>query len=134
MKDFATNATDEPLSRVLLAAFRRATIEHEFRVAKTEAGLMHYEGRQWLGLVRHLVLSLVVLGFVSIHTDRLWGENPLVTMEQLCRALNGRCASTFRRRRKVADRPHVGEVIRYHQQRNERATKSHKKRRHRSVI
>jgi SRSO17 transposase len=76
VKYFVTNAVEEPLSRVLAAAFRRATIEHDFRVAKGEVGLMHYEGRQWLGLVRHLVLSLVVLGFVSIHTDRLRGEKP----------------------------------------------------------
>jgi SRSO17 transposase len=76
VKYFVTNATSEPLSRVLAVAFRRATIEHSFRVAKSEAGLTHYEGRQWLGLVRHLVLSLVVLGFVSLHTDRLRGEKP----------------------------------------------------------
>jgi hypothetical protein len=55
-------------------------------------------------------------------------------MEQVCRALNVRCAVTFRRRRGTPEVPHVGQVIRYHQQRNERATKSHKKRRHRSVI
>lgn len=76
VKYFVTNATDEPLSRVLRAAFRRATIEHSFRVAKSEAGLTHYEGRQYVGLVRHLVLGLVVLGFVSVHTDRLRGEKP----------------------------------------------------------
>jgi SRSO17 transposase len=76
VKYFVTNATGEPLSRVLAVAFRRATIEHSFRVAKSEAGLMHYEGRQWVGLVRHLVLGLIVLGFVSVHTDRLRGEKP----------------------------------------------------------
>ncbi len=76
VKYFVTNATKERLSRVLAVAFRRATIEHSFRVAKSEAGLTHYEGRKWLGLVRHLVLSLVVLGFVSEHTDRLRGEKP----------------------------------------------------------
>jgi SRSO17 transposase len=74
VKYFVTNATTEPLSRVLAVVFRRATIEHSFRVAKSEVGLMHYEGRQWLGLVRHLILALVVMGFVSIHTDRLRGE------------------------------------------------------------
>lgn len=74
VKYFVTNATDASLSRVLAVAFRRATIEHSFRVAKSEAGLMHFEGRQWVGLMRHLVLSLVVLGFVSIHTGRLRGE------------------------------------------------------------
>jgi SRSO17 transposase len=76
VKYFVTNATGAALGRVLAVALRRATIEHSFRVAKSEAGLAHYEGRQWVGLVRHLVLSLIVLGFVSIHTDRLRGEKP----------------------------------------------------------
>ena len=76
VKYFVTNATTAPLARVLAVAFRRATIEHTFRVGKSEAGLTHHEGRQWVGLVRHLVLTLVVLGFVSSHTDRLRGEKP----------------------------------------------------------
>jgi SRSO17 transposase len=76
VKYFVTNATDQPLRLVLLVAFRRATIEHGFRVAKQEAGLTHDEGRQYVGLLRHLILALVVLGFVSIHTDRLRGEKP----------------------------------------------------------
>lgn len=74
VKYFLTNATAEPLSRVLAVAFRRATIEHSFRVAKSEAGLTHYEGRQWVGLVRHLMLTLVVLGFVAVETKRLRGK------------------------------------------------------------
>src|SRR5262245_38166229 len=65
-KYFVSNALDVPLSRVLAVAFRRATIEHGFRLAKQEAGLMHYEGRQYTGLTRHLILALVVMGFVSI--------------------------------------------------------------------
>ena len=73
VKYFVTNATEASLARILAVAFRRATIEHSFRVAKSEAGLTHYEGRQWVGLVRHLVLGLVVLGFVSEHTSRLRG-------------------------------------------------------------
>jgi SRSO17 transposase len=74
VKYFVSNALDVPLSRVLAVAFRRATIEHGFRLAKQEAGLMHYEGRQYTGLIRHLILALVVMGFVSAHTDRLRGE------------------------------------------------------------
>jgi len=76
VKYFVTNATDEPLARVLQVAFRRATVEHSFRVAKTEAGLTHYEGRQYVGLLRHLILCLIVTAFVSVHTDRLRGEKP----------------------------------------------------------
>ncbi len=76
VKYFVTNAMGQPLRVVLLAAFRRATIEHGFRVGKQEAGLMHFEGRHYTGLMRHLILSLIVLGFVSIHTDRLRGGKP----------------------------------------------------------
>jgi SRSO17 transposase len=74
VKYFLTNATGESLARILAAAFRRATIEHAFRLAKSEAGLTHYEGRQYQGLIRHLILTATVLGFVSIHTDRMRGE------------------------------------------------------------
>ena len=134
VKFFVTHAVEEPLGRLLRVAFRRATIEHAFRVAKSEAGLTHDEGRHWLGLVRHLVLSLVVLGFVSKHTDRLRGKNPWVAMEQVCRAMNARCAATFRRRRRVPDLAHAGHVIRYHQRRSEQAERSHKKRQHQCIL
>jgi SRSO17 transposase len=76
VKYFLTNATGAPLARVLAVAFRRATVEHAFRLAKQEAGLMHYEGRDYTGLARHLTLALVVLGFVAEHTQRLRGEKP----------------------------------------------------------
>jgi SRSO17 transposase len=76
VKYFLTNATDASLAQVLAVAFRRWTIEHSFRLGKQEAGLMHFEGRDYLGLIRHLIMSLVVLGFVATHTERLRGEKP----------------------------------------------------------
>jgi SRSO17 transposase len=76
VKYFLSNATAEPLGRLLAVAFCRATVEHSFRLGKQEAGLMHYEGRQYVGLVRHLILALIVMAFVSIHTERLRGEKP----------------------------------------------------------
>jgi len=75
-KYFLTNATAEPVERVLAVAFRRWAVEHSFRLGKQEAGLMHYEGRDYTGLLRHLILALVVLGFVATHTERLRGEKP----------------------------------------------------------
>jgi SRSO17 transposase len=134
MKYFLTNATTTSLSRVLAVTFRRWTVEHAFRLGKQEAGLMDYEGRNYTGMVRHLTLALVVLGFVATHTQRLRGENPAVTAEQVCRALNQRCGAVFRRRRGVPDLLYIGEVIRYHQRRNAQAAKGHKKRRHRCVL
>ena len=76
VKYFVSNAASEPVSRLLAVAFRRATIEHTFRVGKQEVGLMHYEGRLYQGLLRHLILGLIVLGFVALHTERLRGEKP----------------------------------------------------------
>jgi SRSO17 transposase len=49
-------------------------VEHGFRLGKQEAGLMDYEGRNYVGLMRHLTLVLIVLGFVATHTERLRGE------------------------------------------------------------
>ena len=62
------------VGRILRVGFRRWTVEHVFRVAKQEVGLMDFEGRKYTGLLRHLILSLLVLGFVAIQTDRLRGE------------------------------------------------------------
>jgi SRSO17 transposase len=74
VKYFVTNTTSATLAQVLTVAFRRWTVEHGFRLGKQEAGLMHFEGRDYLGLMRHLIMSLVVLGFVATHTERLRGE------------------------------------------------------------
>lgn len=76
VKYFLTNATTAALARVLGVAFRRWTVEHGFRLGKQEAGLMDYEGRNYIGLMRHLTLALIVLGFVATHTARLRGEKP----------------------------------------------------------
>ena len=76
VKYFVTNATAASVKRLLRVAFRRATIEHGFRLGKRQAGLMHYEGRHYGGLIRHLIGALVVLGFVATHTDRLRGKKP----------------------------------------------------------
>ena len=105
-------------------------VEHGFRLAKQEAGQTRYEGRLYTGLMRHLILVLVVMGFVGIHADGLRGGNPEVTREQVCRVLNAWCGVLLRRRRGTGEMQHVGEVIRYHQRRNAQARTSHKKRRH----
>jgi SRSO17 transposase len=73
VKYFLTNATGEPLARVLAVAFRRWTVEHGFRLGKQEAGLLDYEGRDYAGLARHLIMALIVLGFVATHAERLRG-------------------------------------------------------------
>lgn len=65
VKYFVSNAVDVPARTVLRAAFRRAPIEHLFRIAKQEVGFTHFEGRNYRALMRHLTLALVVMGFAS---------------------------------------------------------------------
>ena len=74
-KYFITNAPRRVgLHRVLLAAFTRWHVEHVFRVAKSEVGLTHFEGRSYVSLKRHRALCLVALAFLSLHTLQLRGE------------------------------------------------------------
>ena len=70
-KYFLSNGVGESIQTMMQVAFRRAAVEQSFRLAKQEAGLMHYEGRQYVGLMRHLLMALVVLGFVTSQTALL---------------------------------------------------------------
>ena len=106
VKYFLTNATTAPLAQVLAAAFRRLTVEHAFRLGKPEAGLMDYEGRNYTGLLRHLTLALIVLGFVAAHTERLRGEKPRgdggAGVPDAEPTVRGRVPSATRRARRAA--------------------------------
>ena len=74
-KYFVSNAPPvTELELLLKVAFSRAHVEHVFRVAKSEVGMDHFEGRSYLGLMRHLVLCQLVLLFLAEATDRLRGE------------------------------------------------------------
>ena len=75
VKYFVSNApTHTPPLTLLKVAFSRWGIEHAFRLVKTEIGFGHFEGRSWLGLLRHMILCMVVMLFVAEQTDRLRGE------------------------------------------------------------
>jgi len=75
VKYFLSNASIEtPVATLLRVAFRRWNVEHALRVAKSEIGFGHFEGRSYVALMRHQILCLVVLGFVAEHTDRLRGK------------------------------------------------------------
>lgn len=75
VKYLVSNAPPEvPLDKLVRVAFRRWNVEHGIRVSKSEIGFGHFEGRSYVALVRHLLLCVLVLGFVAEHTDRLRGE------------------------------------------------------------
>jgi SRSO17 transposase len=65
-KYFVSNAAqDTPLRLLLVVAFGRRNVEHAFRVSKSELGFRHFEGRNYVALMRHLTLCLLMLTFVA---------------------------------------------------------------------
>ena len=77
VKYFVSDAPPKTaLATLMKVAFTRAGVEHVFRLAKTEVGFGHYEGRSYRGLMRHLALCDLVLLFCADQTDRLRGEKP----------------------------------------------------------
>ncbi len=78
-KYFVSNAPPKTaLLTLLKVAFCRWNVEHAFRLAKTEVGFGHFEGRSWRGLLRHMILCQAVMLFVVEQTTRLRGEKPAV--------------------------------------------------------
>ncbi len=75
VKYFVSNAPPKTkLLTLLKVAFCRWNVEHTFRLAKSEIGFGHFEGRSWKGLLRHMILCQAVLLFVAEQTDKLRGE------------------------------------------------------------
>lgn len=71
-KYFVSNAPPRTaLDLLLKVAFRRSEIEHLFRVAKSEVGLDHFEGRSYVGLMRHMILCQLIVLFLAEQTQRL---------------------------------------------------------------
>jgi SRSO17 transposase len=75
IKYFLSNAPPRTALKTLLGvAFTRANVEHVFRVVKSEIGFSHFEGRSYLGLMRHMILCQLAMTFIAEQTDRLRGE------------------------------------------------------------
>lgn len=73
-KYFFSNApASTPLETLVAVAFKRAHVEHMFRMLKTEVGFGHYEGRSYKGMMRHLTLCQVLLLFLSLQAAELRG-------------------------------------------------------------
>ena len=75
VKYFLSNASGRtPLEKLLPIAFSRWPIERCFEDQKGEVGLTHWEGRLWLGLQRHLILTSVSYLFLAIARQGLAGK------------------------------------------------------------
>jgi SRSO17 transposase len=74
IKFFVSNAPRKtPVGTLLLVAFSRWRVERCFEDGKSEIGLDQYEGRRYLGLKRHLILSAVSYLFLARVRQR-WAE------------------------------------------------------------
>lgn len=66
VKYFVSNAPPETsVQTLLLVAFSRWRVERCFEDQKQEVGLDQWEGRRWLGLQRHLVLTCISYLFLA---------------------------------------------------------------------
>jgi SRSO17 transposase len=76
-KYFLSNAAAaEPVGRLVRAGFCRWNVEHGIRLSKGEVGFRHFEGRNYVALMRHLTLCCVALTFAAGQAERLRGEKP----------------------------------------------------------
>lgn len=77
VKYFVSNAgLETSLRKLLLVAFSRWPIERCFEDQKGEVGLDHYEGRRYVGLKRHLILSAVSYLFLARVRESLGKKKP----------------------------------------------------------
>jgi len=77
LKFFVSNAPPQTsVETLLLVAFSRWRVERCFEDQKSEIGLDQYEGRRYLGLKRHLMLSAVSYLFLARVRQEERGEKP----------------------------------------------------------
>jgi SRSO17 transposase len=70
----AAGAEGASLGLRLRVGFQRWNVEHSLRTSKSEVGLRHFEGRSYVGLLRHLQLCLITLTFAAGQAAELRGE------------------------------------------------------------
>jgi SRSO17 transposase len=129
VKYFVSNAPAWISLDVLVrVAFHRAPIEHAFRIQKSELGFGHYEGRSYLGLLRHITVCCILGLFVAERAAGAQKKNAEVTVEQVCFALRAVNWLWLRLQRGLGVIAAAAETIAYHQRRNAAARASHKKR------
>jgi SRSO17 transposase len=86
IKFFLSNAAEDvPVQTLLLVAFSRWRVERCFEDQKQEVGLDQWEGRRWLGLKRHLILTSVSYLFLArVHKELRGKKSGLDRMPSAC--------------------------------------------------
>jgi SRSO17 transposase len=113
IKYFFSNAPAEtPVNKLLRVAFGRWPIERCFEDGKGEIGLDHWEGRRWIGLKRHLILTSVSYLFLAKTCERLREKKSGV--DHLPGAHGGRCDRAGSATRSTAEGTFVREDCQAH--------------------
>jgi len=95
VKYFLSDApADTSLATLLCVAFSRWHIERIFREAKNETGFDHFEGRTYIGLMRHMVLTTASLLYLAEQKQRLASEKKGGTSHSSRSAVRSRSNST----------------------------------------
>ena len=135
VKFFLSNAPKEtPIEQLLLVAFSRWRVERCFQDQKQEIGLDAWEGRRYVGLKRHLILSSVSYLFLARTRWKRRKKKPALTVCQIHDAVAALLQCQWLGRRSAsALLEHVAYQITYRQERNVAARKSHIKRTRRKL-
>jgi SRSO17 transposase len=104
VKFFVSNARPETkVSTLLLVAFSRWRVERCFQDQKQEVGLDQWEGRKWLSLQRHLILTSVSYLFLAQVREQLRGEKSRAHRVPSPRRRSRARAELVARRPRIAD-------------------------------
>ena len=135
VKYFLSNAPEDArLEDILSVAFSRWRVEKNFEESKQEIGLDHFEMRSYLGLQRHLAISMVSLLFlVKLSQDLQKQTTDHWTVPQTRLIVNTLVDEELLPEQRKIQLEHNLEKIEYWQKRAKVAAASHRKRRLRQL-
>jgi SRSO17 transposase len=109
LKFFVLDAPqDRPLTELLHVAFSRWRVERCFEDQKTELGFDHFEGRSYIGLMRHQIITALTHLFLSqVHQKWRGGKSGVDSVPGSHGGLGpGSILVVHRRCRETTSRPH----------------------------
>ena len=122
VKYYLSNAAcDTPLRTMAEVTGVRWRVEEFFEDGKDQLGMAEYEARSWTSWHHHMSLVALSHLFVTQTSRDLKRKKPAMTLDMALRLI-----------RAAMPRPHLSleeaeKLVEYHQDRNDRATKSHRK-------